>query len=275
MSKIDVDIQIAKLKKIMLQEGYKHASIENYCGSTKLFLQSVSSDYRRPDLIPVAVIKKFLDKIKVPNTQKIYALGIKYFYNRVLNQPKKFVAIKYKSPPKKTIKYLRVHDVQTLFDTCRNDKQRICLAIMYSCGIRPGELINIKLNQLNLTKMSLSISDKRTIQLPPSIKLLLERYIRIYKPKEWLLNGRLNGKYSGRSLQHMIVLLSKNSGIKTKVTPELLRQTSFIHMFNEGIDLKVLQLYAGHKSMSSTRKIVTNHSRRDVPSALNKIDLHR
>lgn len=70
------------------------------------------------------------------------------------------------------------------------------------------------------------------------------------------------------------MVLGKQAGIKTRVGSELIRQTSYVHMFNEGADLKLLQMYAGHKSARSTRAIVKN-TRPEIPSPLNKIDLNR
>lgn len=144
-----------------------------------------------------------------------------------------------------------------MFDACTNLKHKVILSLLYACGLRVSELINLKWSHIDRSRMIINIiaakgNKDRQVMLTDSIISLLENYFRAYKPKEYVLNGQFEIQYSDRSVNEIMKSLAAKAVINKRVYTHLIRHCSFTHMVENGVDINLIQRLAGHASVKTT-----------------------
>lgn len=253
-------------------KGYAKTTIENYCSQVALFLSDHNSVATKPSEISERQIKTWLLKANTINSRKHRLSAVKLFYKLTGKQPLKFKHIEYPKSEKKLPIVLSVSEVQKMFNVCENLKHRVILAILYSCGLRVSELINLKWQHIDRSRMIINIlaakgNKDRQVTLSPVLIPLLEKYYHEYKPVEYVLNGINTPQYSDRSVGEVVKQLAEKAGINKRVYTHLMRHCAFTHMVENGVDIKLIQKLAGHSS-SKTTDIYT-HISHNIISRIN------
>jgi site-specific recombinase XerD len=256
------------------------ATRENYKSCVNQFLYYFK-DYREPKEIPTDKIKEWLLTAKTINTRKHRLCAVKSFYEITVGMPNKIDRIPYPKADKKLPIVLSVEEVQRMFNVCENKKHKVILALLYSCGLRVSELINLKWSHIDRARMIINIiqakgKKDRQVMLPEPIIPLLEEYYKEYKPKEYVLNGwKDEHQYSERSVGQVIKQLAQKAGINKRVYTHLMRHCSFTHMVEAGVDINLVQKIAGHNNVKTTNiylHISHNHISK-INSPINSIKL--
>lgn len=230
---------------------------ENYKSCVRQFLYYFN-DYREPKEIPTDKIKQWLLTAKTTNTRKHRLCSVKSFYEITVGMPNKIDRIPYPKADKKLPIVLSVEEVQRMFDVCENKKHKVILALLYSCGLRVSELINLKWSNIDRSRMIINIiqakgKKDRQVMLPEAIIPLLEEYYKEYRSKEYVLNGWKNEpQYTDRSVGQVIKQLAEKAGINKRVYTHLMRHCSFTHMVEAGVDINLIQRLAGHNNVKTT-----------------------
>lgn len=239
-------------------KNYSKNTIDNYSSQVKCFLEYFDKDVTKPSEINERQIKQWLLLAKSINGRKHRISAVKLFYTLTGKQPFKFKHIEYPRSEKKLPIVLSVQEIQSMFDVCDNKKHKVILSLLYSCGLRVSELINLKWSHIDRSRMIINIiqakgKKDRQVMLPPSIIPLLEDYWREYKSKQYVINGQNSLQYSDRSVGEVVKQLAQKAGIKNKrVYTHLMRHCSFTHMVENGIDINLIQKIAGHSSVKTT-----------------------
>lgn len=228
----------------------------NYKSCVTQFLYKFQK-YREPKEIPTQVIKEWLLEAKTINTRKHRLCAVKSFYELTVGMPNKIDRIPYPRSEKKLPIVLSQDEVQRMFNVCQNTKHKVILAILYSCGLRAGELINLKWQHIDRSRMIINIiaakgNKDRQVMLPAELIPLLEKYYFEYKPQQYVLNGQSDLQYTARSVGEVIKQLAAKAGINKRVYTHLMRHCSFTHMLESGTDLNLIQRLAGHNSVKTT-----------------------
>ncbi len=252
---MNISEHIGFFEQEMTRRNYSHQTIQNYSGCLKKFFIQSKKDH--PKNITESDIRQFLSTFNEPNTQRAYHSAIKKFYVICLKQKDKFKYIPYCKKSKKLPIVLSVEEIQSMFNVCYNLKHKVILGLLYSCGLRVSELINLKWSHIDRSRMIINIiqakgKKDRQVGLQPQIISLLEKYYRQYKPVEYVLNGQNSIQYSDRSVGEVIKHLAINAGIKKKVYTHLIRHCTFTHMVEMGIDINLIQRLAGHSNVKTT-----------------------
>lgn len=262
-------------------KNYAKSSIENYCSQVALFLADHEKVATKPSEISERQIKEWLLKAKTINSRKHRLSAVKLFYKLTGKQPLKFKHIEYPRAEKKLPIVLSVEEVQRMFDACTNMKHKVILALLYSCGLRVSELINLKWQHIDRSRMVINIiaskgKKDRQVMLATGVIPLLENYYRQYHPKCFVFNGQSSEQYTSRSVGEVIKQLAVKAGIDNKrVYTHLMRHCSFTHMVETGTDINLIQRLAGHSNVKTTM-IYTHISHNMIsklPSPLNNINL--
>lgn len=238
-------------------KNYAESTIDNYCSQVALFLSSHERVATKPSEISERQIKEWLLKAKTINSRKHRLSAVKLFYHFTGKQPLKFKHIEYPRSDKKLPIVLSQNEIQLMFNACENIKHKVILALLYSCGLRVSELINLKWSNIDRSRMIINIiaakgmKDRQVMLAEPLIPLL-EKYYHEYKPKEFVLNGQSEIQYSPRSVGEVIKQLANKAGINKRVYTHLMRHCSFTHMVENGIDLSLIQRLAGHSNIKTT-----------------------
>ena len=161
-------------------------------------------------------------------------------------------------PYKELEQILNIFDSETLIDV----RNSLLLELLYSTGIRVGELVNIKVKDIDLRKREIRILGKgnkeRIVLFGSKCLELINKYlVGFYKEynvnnSEYLLLGVRGNKINDREVRRVVDEAVNRAGVKLNVSPHVLRHTFATHMLNEGADLKSVQQLLGHESLSTT-----------------------
>ncbi len=166
--------------------------------------------------------------------------------------------------------YLTVEEVDLLLDfelKNKNDfRNKAMIELMYSSGIRVSEIINVKLNDINLEHLSVKIRGKgnkeRIAMFGEYAKDCIYDYLHNYR-KEFLkkcdseyLFVNVHGKpVSRHSFWKIIKTIAKKQGLNADgISPHVLRHSFATHMIENGAELRVLQEMLGHSDISTTQR---------------------
>ena len=262
----------------MKRRGYRENSINNYSSCIDVFLSSVSKDH--PKNVNEQDIKDFLGSCIKANTQRNYHSAIKLYYDICLNQRNKFKNIPYTKVDKNIPIILSVEEIQKMFDVCENKKHRLILALLYSCSLRVSELINLKWENVDRSRMIIYILNAkggkdRQVGLNDTLLKLMEEYYREYKTKSFIFSGQFGEKYSDRSVGQVMKQIAAKAGISKRVYTHLIRHCSASHLLDNGTDIYMIKELLGHSSVKTTSIYLhTSHATISrVQSPLNNIKL--
>jgi integrase/recombinase XerD len=241
----------------MSRRNYSKETIKNYVSCLKMFF-----DFFKLKEHPIHVnetdIKQYLGKFKITNTQRSQHGAIKKFYEICIGQKEKFKYIPYARKENKLPIVLSVDEIQKMFSVCENTKHKVILALLYSCGLRVSELINLKWCNIDRSRMIINIiqakgNKDRQVMLTPSLIPLLEKYYKEYHSKVYVLNGWKDElQYTDRSVGQIVKQLATKAGLNKRVYTHLLRHCAFTHMVEQGCDINLIQRLAGHSSVKTT-----------------------
>ena len=151
------------------------------------------------------------------------------------------------------------------------------LCLIYSCGLRSGELLSLRMEDVDskrnllLVKLGKGMKD-RIVPLSPRILDILREYYKAYKPQKYLFEGQIKGeRYDERSLQKVLKFSLAKTKIKKPVTLHWLRHSFATHLLEGGTDLRFIQEILGHSS-SRTTEIYTHVSTKSIQKIISPFD---
>ncbi|GDX64808.1 integrase [Chlorobiota bacterium] len=271
---------IVQFENWLLSKRYSKSTIKTYCDVLRVFFtfhKTISTQH-----ITMQHIIQF-------NTEYIIGRGLSISYqNQFVNALKLFyliirntnIIIENIARPRREHRLPNVlskEEVKILLNTIRNLKHRTMLCLLYSCGLRSGELLNLQPTHIDskrniiLIKQSKGKKD-RIVPLSPKILEMLREYYRYYKPKTYLFEGQNIGEqYDSRSLQLVLKHAVKKAGIQKPVTLHWLRHSYATHLLESGTDLRYIQELLGHNS-SRTTEIYTHVSTKNIQQIKSPFD---
>lgn len=271
-----------QLRKMMEFKNYSKNSIKNYVSCFELFLSHFEKiGVTHPDRINAKEIVDYLLNYKEINTRRNVHSAVKLYYDKVSrNGSEKFRYIEYSRKERKLPIPLDSHEIQLMINGCDNLKHKAILVLMYATGMRIGEIINLKLCDIDRSRMVIYIKQgkgnkDRTAPMHNDLLKLLEKYYREHFPKTYLFNGQTKEQYTAKSIQTWIKELGKKVGIKKDIYPHLIRHSFGTNMVEQGVDMSIIQKMLGHANIKTTHlyaQISTSVINR-VASPLNQIQL--
>lgn len=203
--------------------------------------------------------------------------ALKHFFrlNSYLN-----VEVEKISIPKKDRKLpdvLSTEEVISILQATRNLKHRAILGLIYSSGLRIGELLKLKLADVDLERQSVYVKSgkgrkDRHTTLGQSIQPLLLNYVRTYRPERFLFEGEKGMAYSASSVRAFLKKSCQLANIRKKVTPHTLRHSFATHLLENGVDIRYIQELLGH-SRPETTMIYTHVTERSISAIQNPLDV--
>lgn len=171
---------------------------------------------------------------------------------------------------------LSTEEVIRIIQVTRNLKHRAVLTLIYSAGLRIGEVLNLKLSDIDLSRKHIHIRQAkgrkdRYALLAESMLPLLQNYLLTFGPKEFFVEGREGGKYAPESIRNFLRISCKRAGIKKRVTPHTLRHSFATHMLENGIGLRHIQELLGH-SKPETTMLYTHVAKKDLLKLQSPLD---
>lgn len=205
--------------------------------------------------------------------------AIKLFYNKVINTHLNLDLDEIERPRKsKSLpNVLSREEVSTILSSLRNTKHRTMLSLIYACGLRRGELLNLIPADIDSKRHIMIIRQgkgrkDRIVPISDKIIEMLRDYYRQYKPIKWLFEGQKPGaSYSEQSIQKVMEKAVERSGIRKPVTLHWLRHSYATHLLESGTDLRYIQELLGHSS-SKTTEIYTHVTLQSIQNIRSPFD---
>jgi site-specific recombinase XerD len=271
---------IQKFRQWLQQRRYANQTIKTYTSMLETFLTHFPE--KRIGDISLRDIEEFnyyhvIGKGFSASYQNQMINAIKLFYLKMLGINFELKGLERPRKSRPLPKVIPKDVVREMLQRIPNIKHRAALTMVYSLGLRRGELLNIKLSDLCSRTSSLMVRNAkgnkdRVLPVPAKVMQLIIRYYRAYKPETWLFEGDKAGKkYSATSLSRIfhrylsIVLENHN------FTLHCLRHSFATHLLEGGTDLRYIQEMLGHKS-SRTTEIYTHVSTKSLSNIKNPVE---
>ena len=258
---------IEKFRKWMEANRYPESTVRTYTGMISTFLKFVgpkeAEDCTSEDLV------RIVDEYILPN-------GLSHsFQNQMVSAVKKFYGKIYKSvidpgeimrprPEHRLPNVLSKEEVKRILDSVKNEKHRVMLSLVYGCGLRRSEVLELLPSDVDRDRKLMKIRQAkgfkdRLVPLSDRLIQMLDQYIKHFKPVKYLFEGQNAGsKYSPASLEKVFRNAYEKAGIQKKdITLHGLRHSYATHLLEAGTDLRYIQALLGHKS-SRTTEIYTH-----------------
>ena len=206
--------------------------------------------------------------------------SIRYLYLKVLHKPLPDNFSMQQRRPDKLPVVLSQKEIYKLIKVTVNIKHKTILLLIYSAGLRLGELLNLKLSDIDSNSLKIHIRNSkgkkdRYIMLSKNVLKLLREYYNSYTPKEYIFEGQYGGKYSPTSVQNIFRASLKKTGIKKKATVHTLRHSFATHLLDNGTDIRYIQELLGHKRLETTQIYthISSYSINKIKSPADNLDL--
>lgn len=250
----------------LAHKRYSPSTIKTYLGALKSFLQYTA--HKALAEIGNEDVVAYVNDVIIANhlsfayqNQTVNAL--KLFFREVMKGKIEVEKIERPRREHKLPNVLSKSEVKAILDAPVNLKHQAMLSLIYACGLRRSELLNLKPEHVDSKRGLLIIKQakgRKDRVAPISEKLitLLRDYYKKYHPQTWMFEGQQGGtQYAEASLAKVLQSACAKANIKKAVTLHWLRHSYATHLLESGTDLRYIQELLGHKS-SKTTEIYTH-----------------
>jgi integrase/recombinase XerD len=183
--------------------------------------------------------------------------AIKFYFEKVLLQPTIVMDLPRPKKPILLPSVLGKASIGRIISKTDNIKHRCMLMLAYSAGLRVGEIVVLKITDINSDRMCIHVrkgkgKKDRMVVLSEVLLAELRKYYREYKPKEYLFEGAKGGPYAVRSLQQVFKEAKEKAGIKQSGGIHSLRHSYATHLLEAGTDIRFIQDLLGHSNILTT-----------------------
>lgn len=197
--------------------------------------------------------------------------GLRGFYKFLANEgivsKNVFSLVNGPKKEKKLPRYFEYNELEELFNVCDDtpmgQRDLLILEMLYGTGVRVGELVNIKVKDIDLSTKSILILGKGNKERIVTygeycsdalITYLNDGYHRLnIKNEEYLFLNKNGGVITERGVRYVLEQIIKRTSLNKNISPHMLRHSFATHLLNEGCDLITVQKLLGHESIKATQ----------------------
>lgn len=277
------------LEELTYEKKYSNYTVSNYNKDLNIFLEYLNdNDIKNYNDVEYQDIRLFINYLYDLNycnktiSRIISALRSFFKYLKVHNIIKENPMLLITNPKldKRLPKYLSYEDTEKLLNVFDDSpigiRDSLILEMLYSTGIRVGEIVKIKLNDVSISDMSIKVTGKgnkeRIVYFGNRCLDLLNKYldnsynILNINNLDYLFISNTGKCISDRTIRSIVDNASVLAGISIKISPHVLRHTFATHMLMDGANLRSVQELLGHENLSTTQVYthLTNEKIRSV-----------
>lgn len=229
-------------------------------------VKHLAHHYRRaPDQLSEEELRQYFlylltDKKVAESTFRIHLYGIRFFYERTLKRPWPVFDLVRPRKSQKLPVVLSPQEVRSLLALVNNPMARMCLQIIYACGLRLREGTHLQVSDIDPHRLLVQVRQgkggkDRYVPLAERTLELVRAYWQRERPRPWLFPARhQQTPLSPTTLQKTFKRVVRQSGIAKDASIHTLRHSYATHLLERGVSLRVIQELLGHKSPSTTAR---------------------
>ena len=270
--------------------SYSPRTVEAYSYHVKKFLEYFG---KGPKTITEDEIKHYFLYLKytknLSGSASAQAIsGIKFMYQKTLDTDFKVFGIVKNPRGNKLPVVLTRGEVQTVLKQVRVLRHRACLMLIYTCGLRLHEATSIAPADIDSKRMVVHIKNgkgqkDRIVPLPTSTLHILRKHYKAHRNPRFIFPAPGRGRSKKQeatatlplpdsSIQTVLKKALREVNIIKNVSVHNLRHSYATHLLEAGIDIRIIQKYLGHKSITSTM-IYTHLTPIIAENVQHKVDL--
>jgi integrase/recombinase XerD len=227
--------------------------------------QRARHDGRAPDHLSEAERRHYFlflvnEKKVAESTCRIHLYGIRCFYARTLKRPwPVFDLVRPRSTQKLPV-VLSPREVRSLLALIERANARMCLRMIYACGLRLREGTQLQVTDIDPQRMLVRVRQgkggkDRFVPMAPRVLELLRAYWQYQRPRPWLFPARHpSAPLSPTSRQKTFTAVVRRSGLAKEASIHTLRHSYATHLLERGVALRVIQELLGHRSLRTTAR---------------------
>ena len=265
------------LDYLKYQKNYSDYTINNYKHDIIEYLEYLNSESLEFKSIEYSDIRFFLmylkDTKKDDNTsinRKLSSLRgfYKYLANEKVVKSNVFSLVNGPKRSKKLPRYFEYNELEELFNvpdtrTPLGQRDSLILEMLYATGVRVGELVNIKVSDIDLGRRNIIILGKgnkeRFVTYGEYCEDILKTYLNTgrvslnIKQSDYLFLNNNGGRLTDRGVRFILDKLIQKTSLNKNISPHMIRHSFATHLLNEGCDLLTVQKLLGHESIKATQ----------------------
>lgn len=265
------------LEYLKYQKNYSDYTVLSYKNDILEFIDYLSREGLNFKTIEYSDIRFYLMYLKDEKhddnssvSRKLSSLrGLyKYMANEGIVKTNVFSLVNAPKKSKKLPRYFEYNELEELFmvpdtNTSLGQRDLLLLEMLYATGVRVGELVNIKVKDIDLGRRNIIILGKgnkeRFVTYGEYCEDILKQYlsdgyILLNKTgSDYLFLNNNGGNLTERGVRYILDELIKKTSINKKISPHMIRHSFATHLLNEGCDLLTVQKLLGHESIKATQ----------------------
>lgn len=257
---------LKRYKKMIALRGLTEHTMKSYCTYISAYLEFISDTlHKYPSQVRYSDIIKFLDVLQnerglSDRTINTAISQIRFFTLYVLHKPWDPTQI----PMRRFDTYLPFvpsqEEVKTFISTMPEIKTKAMVAVMYSSGLRIGEVCHLRYEDIQRKHMRIHIthgknrSDRYAILSKEALDILTQYWFECGKPTGWLFPKQHDPSRPIDTffLSRHIHSHEEALGWPKRLTCHSFRHAFGTHLYENGVDLMTIKTLMGHKNLNST-----------------------
>jgi integrase/recombinase XerD len=265
---------LKKLEAELKIRGMSPQTVSSYVFHCNRFLEFTNKPVEDVDEDDVkAYLSEMISKDAAPRSVALAKAAITFMTNEIM---KKTIKIKTPKIPRSVPQVLNKDEVKKLIAAAKSDKHVLIIELLYSSGLRLSELINLKLEDLEIENRTGWVrggkgGKDRMIILSDTVVKHVKQFCGDRKTG-YIIRGRA-GPLSHRAVQKALDEIAKRAEITKNVHPHMLRHSFATHLLEAGTDIRKIQVLLGHADLSTTQIYtqVTNTELKKIKSPMDDL----
>lgn len=268
------------LEHLSLERNYSPQTVKSYQFDIEKFYKFLIIEGSSLEEVDTLIIRNFLTEELNSGVSKRSCkrrlCSLRHFYKYLISKGEvKTNPFVFVSGPKTEITYPHALYKDQIVSLLEANKQRTdelmkrdqaILEMLYYCGLRASELVNVQLSDINLKQRIVRIIGKgnkeRIVPFTMSCQKTLETYLLESRPllakktepaSQYYFLNNFGEKLTTRGLEYILDSIEEKTGNYVGLHPHLLRHTFATQLLNNGADLRVIQELLGHASINATQ----------------------
>jgi len=194
--------------------------------------------------------------------------GVKFLFRVTLRRLDLGAEIFHLREPDRVPPVLSQKEIKRILAMTPNLKARVMLSLAYGCGLRAGEVVRLKVGDIDSPQQIIRIVQSRgrkdrNVMLPSDVPGLLRDWWKerpigqdkdVVVPERMLFPGYRGKHLSARQISRLFRETAREAGITKPVTLHTLRHSFATHLLERGVDIRVIQALLGHSKLTTTAR---------------------